>query len=135
MVDAGEMDANLMRASSADAGFEIAEARKLLEKTVLGDGAASGGESGGHAGAAQRVAGDVGGDSALVMFHASMGEGQVDLFDFAVVKLRGERLMSLIGASDNEHTAGLAIDAMNDAGTQIAIQSGESFEVMEQRVH
>ncbi len=134
-MDAGEVDADLVRAPSADADFEIAEARPLFEKAVLGDCAASGGEFRGHAGAAQRIASNVSGDSALILFHAAMGERQINFFDFAVVKLRGERLMGLIGSSDNEHAAGFAIDAMNDAGTQVAIDGGEGSEVMEQRVH
>ena len=77
---------------------------------VINPGADAGRGSGGHA--------------ALRLAHFAVAQSEVDFFHLAVLELGGKRLMRAIGPGHNQNAAGIAVNAMNNAGSSIAVDSG-----------
>ncbi len=63
-----------------------------------------------------------------------MDQSQIDFFDLARLELRRKGMVRAISPGNDERAAGFTIEAMDDAGTQIAIHRRQRAEVMEQRV-
>ena len=63
-----------------------------------------------------------------------MHESQICFFDLPIVELAGKRLMRLVCARDDERAAGLAIEAVHNAGAQIAGDLGQRAEMVQKRV-
>ncbi len=100
VADAGEMDADLMRAAGANADFEESELSQAAEDAEFGVGGAAFVQAGGHAGAADGVAGDLGVDGACVWRDASVDQRDVGLLHGPCGKLTGEIAMGGVGAGD-----------------------------------
>src|SRR6266566_4500636 len=132
------VDADLVGAAGFDADLDEREgavgAGDPFKDMEVGDGGATVGAAGGHAGAADEVAGDGEGYGGVVFFEVAVEEGEVGLGDLAL----GEHLAKLaVGAvvfGDEDEAAGLLVEAMDDAGAEIAADVGELGEVEEEGV-
>ncbi len=123
VAEARKVDPDLVRPAGPDAHFEVTEPIELLEQPVFRQRSTAGGEPCGHTSAANGIARNSAGNAPLRLFHAAVRKRQVDFFDLAIVKLRGQRPMCPIGSGDHEHSARLAIEAVHDAGPQVAIHA------------
>lgn len=124
VADVGEMDADLVGAAGADLDLEEGVMGKALEDAVSGVSGAAGGEAGGHAGAAEGVAGDGGVDGAGFEADGALDQGEVGFADFARGELVGEVAVSGVGAGDEEDAGGAFVEAVNDAGAEVACDRG-----------
>ncbi len=121
MADVREMNSDLVGTAGSDSHLEKAEFFELFEDPIVGQRGTAGAELGGHAGAAHGIAGNGRGDPGLRLFHSTMHQSQVDFLHAAVVELGGERAMGWVGAGDHKHAAGVAVEAVDDAGAQVAV--------------
>ena len=71
----------------------------------------------------------------MILLHYAVDEGEVDFLDAAGGELLGEIAMRGVGFGDQQHAAGIAVQAMHDAGTQRAALRRERAEAVQQRVH
>ena len=90
--------------------------------------------AGGHAGAADEVAGDGEGDGGVVFFEVAVEEGEVGLGDLALGEHLAEFAVGAVVFGDEDEAAGLLVEAMDDAGAEVAADVGEFVEVEEERV-
>lgn len=134
VADAGEVNADLVGAASADADFEEGELRVAAEDAVRAPSGAAFGEACGHADPAHGVAGDGALDAAGLILHGALDQRQVNFFDFAGGELRGEIPVRGVVLGDQEDAAGEAVEAVDNAGAQIAAELGEGVEAMEEGV-
>jgi hypothetical protein len=88
----------------------------------------------GHAGAPPRIARDGFFDAAAIHPDAAADQRQVGLLHLAAGKLRGQGAMRGIVLGHQQHAAGIAVEAVDDAGPQLAAQRGERLEAIKQRV-
>jgi len=100
----------------------------------VGDGGASIGSAGGHAGAADEVAGDGKGDGGVVFFDVAVEEGDVGLCDLAAGEHVAEFAVGAVVFGDEDEAAGELVEAVDDAGAEVAADVGEVGEVEEERV-
>src|ERR1022692_3412539 len=134
MADAGEVHADLVRTAGADAQFQKSEAHEAAEDAVFGPGGAAVAEAGGHARAAPRIARDGLFDAAAIRLHVAVNQRQVGLLHLPAGEQGGQRAMRGVVLGHQNHAAGEAVQAMHDAGPQIAAQRGKRLEAAEQRV-
>ena len=90
--------------------------------------------AGGHAGAADEVAGDGEGDGGVVFFEVAVEEGDVGLGDLAAGEHLAELAVGAVVFGDEDEAAGLLVEAMDDAGAEVAADVGELVEVEEEGV-
>ena len=132
------VDADLVGAAGFDADFDEGEgavgAGDAFEDVEVGDGGASVGAAGGHAGAADEVAGDGEGDGSVVLFEVAVEEGDVGLGDLALGEHLAELAVGAVVFGDEDEPAGLLVEAMDDAGAEIAAYVRELGEVEEEGV-
>jgi hypothetical protein len=137
-----EMDANLMCAACLDAdldeGEEAVGRGETFENLDVGDGGtdsfAVGGATGGHAVAADEIAayGEV--DGGVVFGDVTVDEGNVGLFDLALGEHVAELAVGAVVFGDEDDTAGLLVEAVDDAGAEVSADAGELVEVVEESV-
>jgi hypothetical protein len=122
------VDANLVGAAGFDADFDEGEgavgAGDPFEDVEVGDGGAAVGAAGGHAGAADEVAGDGEGDGDVVFFQVAVEEGEVGLGDLALGEHFAKLAVGAVVFGDEDEAAGLLIEAMDDAGAEVAAYVG-----------
>jgi hypothetical protein len=132
------VDANLVGAAGFYADFDEGEeavgAGDPFEDVEVGDGGASVGAAGGHAGAADQVAGDGEGDGGVVFFYVAVEESEVGLGDLALGEHLAELAVGAVVFGDEDEAAGLLVEAMDDAGAEVAAYVGELGEVEEESV-
>jgi hypothetical protein len=61
-------------------------------------------------------------------------QSEINLFDFARMKLSGERLVSPVSARNHHDTTRFTVEPVNDAGAEIVAAPGKRAEVMQQRI-
>ena len=120
VANARQMNTNLMCAARAEANFEITEQSEFFQDAIFRQRGAPGSEFRRHTRSADLVTSDRGCDAPLRRFHAAMHQCQVDLFDFAIVKLQRKRLMRFVVPSDDEHPTGVFIQPVDNAGPKIS---------------
>src|SRR5271165_6231916 len=98
-------------------------------------GAGSGVASGGHAGAADGIAGDGGIDRPVILLEVAVDEREVGLAHLAARKHLAELEVSSVVAGDDNESAGLFVEAMDDAWAQRAPSGRKLLVVAEKRVH
>ena len=130
----GEVDADLVGTAGSDLDLEEGMGGEAFQDAEFGMGGAAGVEAGGHAGAAEGVAGDGGVDDAGIGADAALDEGEVGFGDLAGGELAGEGAVGGVGAGDEEDAAGAFVEAVDDAGAEIAAEGGELGEVVEEGV-
>ncbi len=132
------VDADLVGAAGLDADLDEGEgtigSSETFEDVDVGDGGASVGAAGGHAGAADEVAGDGEVDGDVVFGEVAVDEGEVGLGDLAAGEHLAELAVGAVVFGDEDDAAGLLVEAMDDAGAEVAADFGELVEVVEQRV-
>lgn len=124
-----EVDADLVGAS----GVEVAEDEGGDggwvggEDAVVGDGGfACGRGDDGHFLAVDGVAADVGEDGVFFGFRDAEGDGEVEFFHGGSLgELADEGLVSGVGFGDDEAAGGVFVEAVDDAGSFDAADSGE----------
>ena len=70
-------------------------------------------------------------DTAMVGFDGAMHERLVNFADAASGELLGQIAMRGVGFGDQDHSAGVAIQAMHNAGAQLATLSGERTDTLQ----
>ena len=132
------VDANLVGAAGFDTNLDEGEGAvgggQALEYVDVGDGGAAVGTAGGHAGATDEVAGDGKVDGGVVLFDVAVDEGDVSLGDLTLGEHLAELAVGAVVFGDEDETAGLLVEAVDDAGAQVAADVGEFGEVEEERV-
>jgi hypothetical protein len=132
------VDADLVGAAGFDADFDEGEgtvgATDAFEDVEVGDGGASVGAASRHAGAAEEIAGDGEGDGGVVFFYVAVQEGEIGFRDLPLGEHLAELAMGAVVFGDEDEAAGLLVEAMDDAGAEIAAYVGEFGEVEEKRV-
>src|SRR5580658_6887264 len=131
---------NLVRASGLDVDLQQREPAMstvdALDDAPVRDGVAAAGASSGHACAAHDVAADGKMDRAFVTLDVAMHERDVDLAQVARGEVLRERAMRDVVLGDDNEPAGLLVETVHDAGTQLTTSRRELLtEVKEQRVH
>ena len=92
------------------------------------------GAAGGHAGAADEVAGDREGDGGVIFFEVAVDEGEVGFGDLAAGEHLAELAVGAVVFGDEDEAAGLLVEAVDDAGAEVAADVGELVEVEEESV-
>ena len=132
------VDADLMGAAGFDADFDEGEGAvgsgKAFEHVEVGDGGASVCSAGGHTDAADEVAGDREVDGGVVFFEMAVEESDIGLGDLALGEHLAEFAVGAVVFGDEDEAAGLFVEAMDDAGAEIAADVGEIVEVEQQCV-
>ena len=125
VADAREMHANLMGAAGTNANPQIGKSFVASDYFVIGQGSASCGNSGSHFCAMDGIAGDGRLNTAAIGFDGAVDNGEVDLLNGTAGELLREALMSGIGACDEEHAAGVAVEPVDDAGMFVTAHGRE----------
>ena len=129
------VDADLVGAAGFDAVFDQGEGAigccQALEDVEVGDGSPSVRAAGGHAGAADEVAGDRKGDGGVVFLEVAVEESEVGLGDLAAGEHLAEFAVGAVVLGDEDEAAGLLVEAVDDARTEVAAGGGEIFEMEE----
>ncbi len=139
MADGGHVDANLVGTARFDADAdqgELAEARvEAANDFVVRDGGTGVfGRAGGHAGAAHRIAADGSGDGSLLALDCALHECDIGLADLTRGKKFGERGVGGVVFGDDDEAAGVLVEAMDNAGPEVAAGCRKRFESKEQRI-
>src|SRR6478672_7197161 len=117
-----------MRAAGADAHFEQGELLVALQHAIFAPRCAALRQACRHARAMHGIARDWAIDAAGVVPDAALYQRQINLLDFASRELAREILMRGVGFGNEENAAGQAVEAVNDAGTQIAAELRKRIE-------
>jgi hypothetical protein len=132
------VDADLMGAAGFDADFDEGEGAVWsgdpFENMEVTDCGASVCAAGGHAGAAEEVAGDGKGDGDVVFFEVAVEEGDVGFRDLALGEHLAQLAVCAVVFGDEDEATGLLVEAMDNAGAEIAAYVGEFVEVEEEGV-
>ncbi len=133
-----EMDADLVGAAGFDFDFDEGEGAVCggyaLDDVDVGNGTAAVWATGGHAGAADEVAGYGEGDGGVVLGDVAVDEGEVGFGDLAVREHVAELAVGGVVLGYEDDAGGLLVEAMDDAGAEVAIDVGEMVEVMKESV-
>ena len=71
----------------------------------------------------------------MVGFHPPVNQGEIDLLDSAAGELRGQVAVRGVVARDQNDAAGEAVEAVHDAGPEVAADAGQLCKSMQQGVH
>jgi len=134
MLQARQVDTDLMGASGADANFQEGISLKAAQHFELAPCRAPFGEPSGHAGAVDRISRYRAFDAAALRLYVTLNQGQVSLDDLATGKLTGEGTVRGVVLGNQQHAAGKSVEAMDDAGAQSTANAGEILEAVEQRI-
>ena len=125
------VDADLMCAAGLDADFDEgegavggAEALEYVDVGYGGTDAFAEGSASGHADAADEVSGDGEVDGDVVFCQMAVDEGDVGFGDLAGGEHVAELAMGAVVFGDEDETAGLLVEAVDDAGAEIAADLG-----------
>ncbi len=129
-----------MGAAGFDVNFEQAEftvgSVAAFKHAPVRDSVAAVGAARRHPHAANDVAGDGQVDRAGVFLHPAVHECEVNLAQAAAGKHLAQLAMGAVVLGDDDEAAGSLVEAVNDAGAQVASGMRKLFaEVEEQRVH
>ncbi len=130
-----EVHPDLMGSSGCDSHLEIGVPFISSQYPELGKGAASFAEPGGHSDATHRIASNGFRDPAVFLFYRPMNQRQILLLDRAPGKLLLQAAVREIVASDQQHSAGKAVEPVDDAWPILPRACRKTPEAMEQRVH
>ena len=135
------VDADLVGAAGFDADFDEGEGAvgsgDAFEDFDVGDGGAAPSvrrAAGGHADAADEVAGDGEVDGGVVFGDVAVDEGDVGFGDLALGEHLAELAVGAVVLGDEDDAAGLLVEAVDDAGAEVAADVGEIGEVEEEGV-
>ena len=136
-----KVDTDLVRAASLDAYLDeckwAVKRVKAFEDSDVGDSRAGAGldrAPGRHAGAAEKIAGNGKADSGVILRNVAVDECKVGLVDLAVGEHFAKLAVGGVVFGDEDEAGGLLIEAMHDAGPEVAVEVGEPVEVVEERV-
>lgn len=118
MAESGEMNANLMRASSVEIRFQKSVTGQAHADAPVGARGAAFATASGHADAAMQIAGDSQLDTACIVFQPAVEKGDVGLADLAITKLIGERAMDFVISRHQKRAGCFAVEAMHNSRTQ-----------------
>ena len=131
MSDVFEMDADLMRAASAQRAAHQRDIAKRFDHFVLGDRRASAFHDG-HPLAISRIARDRRFNRAAIVFRFAVNDRQI--FFSRVAPLGCKSSMRDVVLGDDHHAAGVLVQSMNDSRPQLAADAAEVLYVKHQRV-
>src|SRR5579864_172733 len=120
MADARQMYPDLVRTACADAHFKKREVRKTANDMILGPRCTATREPGSHADALPGIARDRFLDAAMLQLDFAMHQSEISFFYATRGELFGQTLVRSIVFRHQQHAAGIAIQAMHDAGPQFA---------------
>ncbi len=129
LVGAAGLDADLDEGEGAVGGLVMRSSTLTWETAERPVGAA-----GGHAGAADEVAGDGEVDGDVVLCEVAVDEGEVGFGDLAAGEHVAELAVGAVVLGDEDDAAGLLVEAVDDAGAEVAADVGEMVEVVEEGV-
>jgi hypothetical protein len=132
------VDADLVGAAGLDVDLDEGEGAEgsgeTLDDMEVGDGGAAVSAASGHAGAADEVAGDGEADGGVVFFDMAVEEGDVSFGDLTAGEHVAEFAVSAVVFGDEDEAAGELVEAMDDAGAEVAADVREFGEVEEESV-
>ena len=134
VAEAAQVDADLVRAAGTDADFNKGVVLIADADLPVGDRVAAFLDFGSHADGLPGVPGDGAVDGAGILFHDVFYQGEVNLFHFPVAELGLEAAVGFVVFGDEDDAAGEAVEAVDNAGAEIAAEGGKGFEVMEEGV-
>ena len=134
MLEAGQVHADLVGAPGADADFEQRVPGEAPQHPVLAPGRAAPREARGHAGAMHRIARDRPLDAPALRLHFALHQREVGLGHLAARELLGQAAVRGVILGHQQHAAGEAVQAVDDAGPHLAAHPGETREAVQQRV-
>jgi hypothetical protein len=120
-----KVNSDLMGATGMEDGLHERGVAEAFEESIAGPGVATGSVRDRHAFTMSGMTGDGGADFALVGPETTAEHGVVCFQDAAGTELAGEGEMGSIVLCDHHAAAGVAIEAMNDAGTGDASDAAE----------
>src|SRR6266404_4126742 len=120
MPQARQVRPDLVRASGPDSYFEVSKSFKAAPHAVIRERLAPVAELRGHTRAANRVPRDRLADAAGLSAHLSLNQREIRFLHRTRGELRGQRAMRRVGAGHQQHAAGTAIQAVNNARAQLA---------------
>jgi len=129
LVGAAGFDADLDEGKSSIGGLDA------LEHSDVGEGGAAIGSAGGHAGAADEVACDRKVDGDVVFGDIAVDESEVGLGDLALGEHVAKLAVGAVVLGYEDDAAGLLVEAVDDAGAEVAADFGEVIEVVQESVH
>ena len=121
VMQARQMNPNLMCTAGTNANFQVAEEADLLDDPISSQSGAAGPDLRGHARSPDWIARDRAHNAALRLLHTAVRERQIRLLNHAIVELFCKRLVGVIRPRYGQHAAGLPIQTMHNAGPQIAV--------------
>lgn len=132
--DACEVDSYLVSPPGPDFYFDVGEFFESPQDAPGRDGGAAGGDARGHSRPVYGIAGDGGGDAALIFREPAVYEGEVRFLDCAGGKLACQIPMGRVGARDQDDATGVAVDSMDNAGAHLAAELGQGSKAMQQGI-
>jgi hypothetical protein len=120
-----EVNADLMGAAGMEDGFHERGVTETFQELIAGPGVATGSVRDRHALAVSGMTSDGSADFALVGMETTTEQGVVCFQNAPGTELGGEGKMGSIVLCDHHAAAGVAIEAMNDAGTGDASDAAE----------
>jgi len=131
----GEVDPDLMGPSGLRVDLKKRETVEPFPHFPRRGGGPASPRMGGHPFPFAWVSTDFGIDDPFVPVEFTRGDGQIGLHDGPVLKLPYQMVIGLVIFGDH-HDAGRAfIQAMDDSGSQNAVDSGEIFAVIKEGIH
>jgi len=131
----GEVDPDLMGPSGLRVDLKKRETVEPFPHFPRRGGGPASPRMGGHPFPFAWVSPDFGIDDPFVPVEFTIGDGQIGLHDGPVLKLLYQMVIVLVIFGDH-HDAGRAfIQAMDDSGSQNAVDSGEIFAVIKEGIH
>src|SRR5579859_4743729 len=100
----------------------------------MGDSFASAASAGGHTDTANGVAADRRGNGAVILLRPAMDQSNVSFLYAAAGEFVRELAVGGIIFRDDEKSAGFLVEPMNDAGTELAANTGELPESMNEGI-
>jgi hypothetical protein len=109
-----------MRAACSDPYFKVCVLVEPLPDSILGQRLAPVVQAARHPRSPHRIPSDRFRHAAHIVFHAAVHQRKVRLLDFASRKLRRQRTMGRVHASDQQYATGVLVQAMHYSRPQIA---------------
>jgi len=134
VADVGHVDADLVGAAGLQAAAQVGDTGVTGDDLPVGDGTAAGGDHG-HLFPVGAAAADGGVHSAAVLLHIAGHQALVGAGEGVVLQLRAEGQVGGVVFGGDDEAAGIAVDAVDDAGALFAADAGETVAaVVEQGV-
>lgn len=128
--------ADLVRAPRSDAHFEEAEppSGKFFQDSVLRQRGSAGSQARGHPSAVNWVARNGRGDATASLLQGSVHKRKIGFLNGPFLELFRKLPMGGIGSSNEKNAAGFFVEPVNDTWAQLAVDRGQSSEVMQKSV-